>query len=198
MASCILFNMRRSIRSFSIPPRQPQGNRVRSNSHPPRQKLCPYALPKRRVDGQLFCKGQIQRPLYTLLSSHWPSLKTQTLWNLSSEPSAHESELFNFKRPKNTCAPCTGHLSLRNAAKVSFVLLNHNFTFLLPFLYFPRKNEQNKDVLNWPSAWVCSWYVFSILVSLSLNVLIRREKQFLLKKKKKKKKGCSKISKPGI
>lgn len=110
MASCILFNMRRSIRSFSIPPGQPQGNRVRSNSHPPRQNLCPYALPKRRVDGQLFCKGQIQRPLYTLLSSHWPSLKTQTLWNLSSEPSAHESELFNFKRSKNTCAPCTGLL----------------------------------------------------------------------------------------
>ena len=33
------------------------------------------------------------------------------------------------------------------------------------------------------------------LVSLSLNVLIRREKQFLLKKKKK---GCSNISLPGI
>ena len=110
MASCILFNMRRSIRSFSIPPGQPQGNRVRSNSHPPRQNLCPYALPKCRVDGQLFCKGQIQRPLYTLLSSHWPSLRTQTLWNLSSEPSAHESELFKFKRSKNTCAPCTGLL----------------------------------------------------------------------------------------
>lgn len=106
MASCILFNMRRSIRSFSISPGQPQGNRVRSNSHPPRQNLCPYALPKCRFDGQLFCKGQIQRPLYTLLSSHWPSLKTQTLWNLSSEPSA----LFKFKRSKNTCAPCTGLL----------------------------------------------------------------------------------------
>lgn len=100
MASCILFDMRRSIRSFSIPPGQPQGNRVRSNSHPPRQNLCPYALPKCRVDGQLFCKGQIQRPLYTLLSSHWPSLKTQTLWNLSSEPSAHESELFNLNALK--------------------------------------------------------------------------------------------------
>ena len=58
MASCILFNMRRSIGSFSIPPGQPQGNRVRSNSHP-RGKTCvhmPY--PSAGLMVNCFVKGK--------------------------------------------------------------------------------------------------------------------------------------------
>lgn len=39
-------------------------------------------------------------------------------------------------------------------------------------LYFSQK-RQNRDAINWLSAWVCSYYVPKILVYLSLNIFLK-------------------------
>ena len=48
------------------------------------------------------------------------------------------------------------------------------FYISFTFIYTTHKKKANKDVLNWLSARVCSWYVLKILVKLSLNALLKK------------------------